>query len=154
MQDKTYLSREILLKCIYLWGISWESTPWCPSSSVVQFSELSAHENMRLFHLKGCDTILHMIVCVCVCVCVCLCTCMLSRSVISNSLLPYGLYVACQAPLSRGFSRQEHWSGLPCPFRGEPSWPRDQILHLLYLLHWRAGPLPLPPSGRGDENCY
>ena len=21
----------------------------------------------------------------------------------------------CQAPLSMGFSRQEHWSGLPCP---------------------------------------
>ena len=24
-------------------------------------------------------------------------------------------YIACQAPLSMGFSRQEHWSGLPCP---------------------------------------
>ena len=23
---------------------------------------------------------------------------------------------ACQAPLSRGFSRQEYWSGLPFPF--------------------------------------
>ena len=23
--------------------------------------------------------------------------------------------VACQAPLSTGFSRQEHWNGLPCP---------------------------------------
>ena len=23
--------------------------------------------------------------------------------------------VACQAPLSTGFSRQEYWSGLPCP---------------------------------------
>ena len=23
--------------------------------------------------------------------------------------------VACQAPLSMGFSRQEDWSGLPCP---------------------------------------
>ena len=23
--------------------------------------------------------------------------------------------VALQAPLSMGFSRQEHWSGLPCP---------------------------------------
>ena len=27
--------------------------------------------------------------------------------------------VACQAPLSMGFPRQEYWSGLPCPF------PRD-----------------------------
>ena len=27
--------------------------------------------------------------------------------------------VACQAPLSMGFSRQEYWSGLPCPFPGD-----------------------------------
>ena len=27
--------------------------------------------------------------------------------------------VAHQAPLSRGFSRQEHWSGLPCPPPGD-----------------------------------
>ena len=26
--------------------------------------------------------------------------------------------VAHQAPLSMGFSRQEHWSGLPCPAPG------------------------------------
>ena len=26
--------------------------------------------------------------------------------------------VACQVPLSMGFSRQEHWSGLPFPFSG------------------------------------
>ena len=37
--------------------------------------------------------------------------------------------VACQAPLSMGFSRQEHWSGLPFPSPGdlpnpgiEPGW--------------------------------
>ena len=27
--------------------------------------------------------------------------------------------VACQAPLSMGFSRQEYWSGLPCPRPGD-----------------------------------
>ena len=27
--------------------------------------------------------------------------------------------VACQAPLSMGFSKQEHWSGLPCPLPGD-----------------------------------
>ena len=27
--------------------------------------------------------------------------------------------VACQAPLSTGFSRQEYWSGLPCPPPGD-----------------------------------
>ena len=38
---------------------------------------------------------------------------MLSRSVVSNSLQPHGLYVAHQAPVSMGFSRQENWSRLP-----------------------------------------
>ena len=32
--------------------------------------------------------------------------------------------VACQAPLSMGFSRQEHWSGLPCPPPGDLPDPR------------------------------
>ena len=25
---------------------------------------------------------------------------------------------ACQIPLSMGFSKQEYWSGLPCPLKG------------------------------------
>ena len=29
------------------------------------------------------------------------------------------LTIACQAPLSMGFSRQEYWSGLPCPPPGD-----------------------------------
>ena len=33
-------------------------------------------------------------------------------------LRPHGL-VACQAPLSMGFSRQEYWSGLPFPSPGD-----------------------------------
>ena len=32
--------------------------------------------------------------------------------------------VACQAPLSMGFSRQEHWNGLPFPFPGDLPNPR------------------------------
>ena len=32
--------------------------------------------------------------------------------------------VACQPPLSMGFSRQEYWSGLPCPPPGDLSDPR------------------------------
>ena len=36
----------------------------------------------------------------------------------SNSLLPHGLHYL-QAPLSMGFSRQEYWSGLPCPPPGD-----------------------------------
>ena len=33
---------------------------------------------------------------------------------------------ACQAPLSTGFSRQEHWSGLRCPPAGDPPNPGIQ----------------------------
>ena len=36
---------------------------------------------------------------------------------LSDSLRPHGL--ACQAPLSMGFSKQEYWSGLPFPSPGD-----------------------------------
>ena len=46
--------------------------------------------------------------------------------------------VAFQAPLSTGFSRQEYWSGLPCPPPGdlfnpaiEPTSPALQAISLL-----------------------
>ena len=44
------------------------------------------------------------------------CTCMSMLSRFSHVLffVTPGT-AACQAPLSMGFSRQEHWSGLPCP---------------------------------------
>ena len=32
--------------------------------------------------------------------------------------------IVCQAPLSMGFSRQEYWSGLPCPLPGDLPDPR------------------------------
>ena len=35
--------------------------------------------------------------------------------------------VACQAPLFMGFSRQEYWSGLPCPPPGDLSDPGIEI---------------------------
>ena len=44
-----------------------------------------------------------------VCVCVCEVT-----SVVSDSFV-ISWTVTFQAPLSIGFSRQEYWSGLPCP---------------------------------------
>ena len=53
----------------------------------------------------------------------------LSHSVVSDSATLWT--VARQVPRSMGFSRQECWSGLPCPSPGESSWPRDwtQISH-------------------------
>ena len=40
---------------------------------------------------------------------------------------------ACQASLSMGFSRQEYWSGLPCPPPGDLSDPgiRTHISHIV-----------------------
>ena len=57
--------------------------------------------------------------------------------------------VAPQAPLSMGFSRQEHWSGLPCPPPGnlsdsgiKPASPATPALQVdsLWLSHGRGSP--------------
>ena len=59
--------------------------------------------------------------------------------------------VVCQAPLSMGFSRQEYWSGLTCQeiFPTQGSNP-----HLLCLLPWQAGCLPLAPPGKPITKGY
>ena len=60
-------------------------------------------------------------------------------SVASDYLRPY---VAHQAPLSMGFSRQEYWSGLPCPPPGNLPYPGIKPLSpalqadSLPLSHW------------------
>ena len=50
--------------------------------------------------------------------------------------------VARQAPLSMGFSRQEDWSGLPCPSPGESLWPRGRncVAWILYPLSHLGSP--------------
>ena len=40
--------------------------------------------------------------------------------------------VACQAPLSTGFSRQEYWSGFPFPFPGDLPNPGIEPYNLLH----------------------
>ena len=42
----------------------------------------------------------------------------------------YRLYVAHQAPLSMGFSRQEYWNGLPFPSPGDLPEPGDEFTSL------------------------
>ena len=44
--------------------------------------------------------------------------------------------IACQSPLSMGFSRQEYWSGLLCPPPGDLPKPGIKTA-CLYLLHWQ-----------------
>ena len=66
------------------------------------------------------------------CVCVCVYMCALSH--IQFFAIPWT--VACQAPLSVEFSRQEYWSGLPCSPPGDLLNP-----HFLCLLHWQGAVL-------------
>ena len=55
--------------------------------------------------------------------------------------------VARQAPLSPGFSRQEYWSGSPCPPPGDLP-DQGSNSRLLHLLHWRQ--ILYPPSHLGS----
>ena len=54
--------------------------------------------------------------------------------------------VACQTPLSMGFSRQVYWGGLRCPLPGDL--PNPWIEPELCLLHWQKVSLPLVPPGK------
>ena len=56
--------------------------------------------------------------------------------------------VACQAPLSMGLSRQEYWSGLPCPPPGDLLDPGFKPAYISCLLQWQAGSLPLATPGK------
>ena len=55
----------------------------------------------------------------------------------SDSATPWT--VACQAPLSMGFSRQEYWSSLPFPSPGDPQNPGIKYTSS----DWQADSLPL-----------
>ena len=47
----------------------------------------------------------------------CVCVCAQSFSQVRLFVIPWT--IACQAPMSMGFSRQECWSGLPFPSPGD-----------------------------------
>ena len=55
--------------------------------------------------------------------------------------------VARQAPPSTGFSRQEYWSGLPCPSPGDLPNPGIEPVSLKSPA-LQAGSLPLAPPGK------
>ena len=59
----------------------------------------------------------------------------------SDCLRPYGR-VAHQAPVFMGFSRQEYWSGLPCPSSGGLPDPGIELTSL-NILRWQMSSLPL-----------
>ena len=87
----------------------------------------TSHCGVCVVSSSQCHLFLYAFVCVCVCG---------SRSVVSNSATPWA--AAHQAPLSKGFSRQEYWSGLPFPSPGnlpdpgiKPTFPALQVASLL-----------------------
>ena len=60
--------------------------------------------------------------------------------------------VACQAPLSMGFSGQEYWSGQSFPsLENLPDSGMEPAS--LCLLHWQAGSLPLAQTGKNACNA-
>ena len=83
------------------------------------------------------------------------------RAFVLSHLSHVGLFVALwtmarQAPLSTGFSRKEHWSGLPCPPPGnlpdpgiKPVSPVAPDLQVAYLQATPVAPdLPAEPLGK------
>ena len=72
-----------------------------------------------------------------------MCVCMLSLSVMSGSFVTPWI-VACQAPLSMGFPRQEYWSVLPFPPPGDFHSPGMEPMSLVYPV-WQADSLPWKP---------
>ena len=52
-------------------------------------------------------------------VCVCVCVCARARALSHVQLFATPWTVACQAPLTKGFSGQVYWSGLPYPMPGD-----------------------------------
>ena len=58
--------------------------------------------------------------------------------------------VACQAPLSMGFSRQEYWSRLPCPPPEDLPDPGIEPSSLTSPA-WQADSLPPVPPGKPDK---
>ena len=69
----------------------------------------------------------------CVCVCVCVCVCMVfyiyththTHTHVHFFATPWT--IACQAPLSMEFSRQEYWSGLSFPSPGDLPDPEMEL---------------------------
>ena len=121
-------------------------------NALIQMPEHSEAEllggNWDSEKLSDLYNMLHWIRVTYVCVCVCVCACVQVPSLFHCVWLFVTLQnLACQPPLSMGFSRQEYWSGLPCP---PPEGLPHQELNsrLLSLLYWQVDSLSLVPPGK------
>ena len=75
--------------------------------------------------------------------------CVCAKSLQSDMTLCDPVDHAHQCPLSMGFSRKEYWSGgVGCCALLQGLFPtQGWNPHLIHLLHWQAGSLPLVPTG-------
>ena len=85
--------------------------------------------------------------------CLCVHACILSH--LSSVQLCAALWtIACQAPLSMGFSRQEYWSGLLWDLLLQGIFLTQGLNPcLLHLLHWQASSLQPAPHGKTLYAC-
>ena len=72
-----------------------------------------------------------------------------SHSVVFDSLW-FPWTIAQQVPLSMGFSREEYWSGLPCP----PPWCLPRPLQNCLWHEGLSYPKGFPDSSVGKESAY
>ena len=75
------------------------------------------------------------------------CACVLSPRLCPTLCGPMDCMMPYRAPLSKGFSRQEYWSGLPRPPPGDP--PRQCTKHFLEMIsahhqNWGIGSIVHP----------
>ena len=77
-------------------------------------------------------------------VCVCVCVCVLVAHLCPTLCNP--MHCSLQAPLFMGFSRQEYWSGLPCPSPGD----RPKVGIELVSPAWQVVSEPSEPPGKSS----
>ena len=63
------------------------------------------------------------------------------------------LWTVAYQTLSKGFSRQKYWSGLPFPPLGNLPHPRMEP-RLLHLLQWQMDSLPIGPPGEPEKKHF
>ena len=122
------------LKNFFPFGLSWpkvriDCSSWGQSSDCARRGDVQGKVAVQI--LSSLDHCLYL-------------TCMHAKLLQACPTLSTLWTVACQAPLSMGSSRQEYWSGLPCP--PPVDLPSPGIETASYsLLYWQVGSSPLAP---------
>ena len=135
-------------KAVKKWHIAWENsnnTEKCIKKK--KLLKISPPSNYQLYHFGGCLLLLFSII-------------THTQKYVSSLMLCLGTHhsplfetpwtVALQAPLSMGFSRQEYWSGLPCPPPGDLSNPRVKPRSPAL----QVDSLPSEPPGKTPDDAY